>query len=228
VTPARPPRQSLLVEEVPLLTNETQRERIRAALMRYARFASFPLVLVHSFKEHIDEDMDGLLTEPLLRMPRVTCISCRPLARRFMTKALRRVVAAERLTTHLNAIIAEADGDLRQAMNALQFASSGMARSEPPTVRGRRTGRANKRKRTAVPAATKDTPSDASPLGEMPAAQRDTAVSLFSAVGRVVYNKSRLSVLPVQSSPRVDALLCGCASAVCVCGEWSLYMIVRM
>ena len=117
-----------------------------------------------------------------------------------LVKALAAVAAAERVDVDdagLAAIAAAAEGDVRCALASLQMFAAGRSGTEGGRARAEERGRPRSRKRKAPAAAPRggdDAASNPDPPDAAAAdgARRDRGLSVFHALGKILYNKRDL------------------------------------
>lgn len=128
-------KRIILVDDLPNTAHPVLRTSIHQTLLDYMTSLRqvCPLVLIittiplHSFSSHASDVVTLRSFLPVTLIPRITEMALNPIAPTFMTKALNRILDREstRFKTNRKAVIdkivQEADGDLRWAVNTLQF-----------------------------------------------------------------------------------------------------------
>ncbi|OQR81054.1 hypothetical protein ACHHYP_16824 [Achlya hypogyna] len=129
-----PPQQHVvLVEEWPAL-HEQHRSEVQRLLQRRlaARDHQYPIIVVFSDvheKKVTPASLGAVFSAEVVGSPLVHAIHCNPVAAGMMKKYLGRLAARERVAltpTQLGAIVEASHGDLRHAVNTLQFQRRGV------------------------------------------------------------------------------------------------------
>eukprot|EP00960_Hanusia_phi_P041883 755192-Hanusia_phi.AAC.4 len=131
--------QLILLDEVPYLHLEQQRNRLKAQLLDFFHHAKCLLVVTHT--DHQSNER-GLSAWPqcIFNLPGVQVIQMNPIAKTFLKKGVERVVSEARARLDKNAIetvVQWADGDMRSAINSLQVICAGMAKTTAPSWKSR-------------------------------------------------------------------------------------------
>lgn len=198
--PSTGSRRIILVEDVPNIAASKQlREDFHVAIRAYAcnPRARFPLVIIASEigSGWDDSDKDLVVTprtvlpmELRRELPRfcLTEIHFNEVAHTFLVKMLRKLADAERVhvgrnlgALELDAVANRSGGDVRCAINALQFMST-MLDTIPRAARVKEVGK--KKIEDRIREADKL-------LGGELAAGRESTLPLFHALGKILYNK---------------------------------------
>jgi len=183
----------ILVEDVPHIHTSEQREVIVSALRRICVASRSLCVIVHSDSQQSDTSAAMYdWPECIRRLPGVVQIKVNPVAMTFLKKALNRVLELSRLhvgAETVTAIAASADGDLRNAVNALQMWCAGQQKCLRPSKKSKVKG--------------KDGGSDGGAgAGGLACFSRDGGLTAFHSIGKILHNK-RLP-RPLPSFPRSD------------------------
>ena len=135
----------------------------------------------------------------VLEAAQATSISFNPITANNIVKALRAVLEREQLSlpeAALAAIAEQAEGDLHNALNTLQFVCTGQQPAPPPAAATKK-GRGTKRKAAGGTVGGKGeggsaptaTGGDGGEAAHVAFAGRDGMLSLFHALGKLLYNK---------------------------------------
>ncbi|KAL4424733.1 hypothetical protein ABPG77_000076 [Micractinium sp. CCAP 211/92] len=193
----------VLVDDLPHAAGPEQRRQIADALSDLAAGARFPVVVVATQTSGKTQQEKGLSAAAgtlqglhkelvaVLEAHQAATISFNPLTPTMIAKALRGILERERRAlpeADVLAIAEQSQGDLFNAISTLQFICTGVA----PTATAARAapksrGRGAKRKADAGTAAASAGGAEGEPrLGY---ALRDSTLSLFHALGKLLYNK---------------------------------------
>ncbi|ORX92916.1 Rad17-domain-containing protein [Basidiobolus meristosporus CBS 931.73] len=191
-------RKMVVIEDIPLLTSSTTKQHFHRALEKYILSPRFhyPLILIisdtytrsdaDSYKGRYLQDFTSVSTiipASILASPFVQRISFNPIAPTFLKKALKQIVDLEysqsqqQLTAKdVEAIVAQSNGDIRNALNGLQFLCLGdhIPEAIGPLVKNSK-GKAKFDK-------SKDPNS-------VPLFSKESNLNLFHAIGKILYNK---------------------------------------
>jgi cell cycle checkpoint protein len=206
--PMRP--TMVFIDDLPFTSDPEQRRRLARAISNLAKCARFPVVLFateasgRSQQDRSDKvapaGLPKELASALEAIPGVSTISFNPVTAINTAKCLREILKKENRTAsfpegHILALAEQSDGDLRNAINSLQFACTGVKPVlEQPAV-GRKQP-ASKRQKGAAGAGTSAaggrkkkvqmTENDVETVAFM---LRDTSLGLFHGLGKLLYNK---------------------------------------
>lgn len=119
----------LLIQELPKVHDDVGKERMQEILSQYLRYGRFPAVLVATTGDRADESaheaaLARLLSSEVVRSPSTRLLKVNPVNFTLMRKLLRRVAERESLlltSDHLDSIARSSAGDIRTALNTLQF-----------------------------------------------------------------------------------------------------------
>lgn len=151
----------LFVEDLPNIFTQQQKQRFQMELGRSLVTDPFrPIVFSISDDAGGQSPVRSLFGEDILSSPHVKVISFRPVTKKNTLHALRRIATAERLSDRfgdadLTAIAEIAEGDLRSAINSLQWLSSGTGDAADSPLRGtqgtKRKGKASAASKSSSP-----------------------------------------------------------------------------
>ena len=186
----------LLVEDVPYIHTAEQREVLVAAVRRVCLASRVLCIIVHSDSQEGGTSGRSDWPDCLLGLPALALIKINPVAVTFVQKALTRVLALAQLKVEsatLSAIAKSADGDVRNAVNALQMWSLGQ----------KKTSLNDKKKRKG---AQKESSAAGNAVGDAGTAGtlcfgRDAGLTLFHSLGKILHNKRLPRPLPSLHSP---------------------------
>lgn len=150
-------KKIVLIEDMPTFV-AYHPEDFWDTIKEYSKFGKFPIVMIMS-----DSSQGYRVPHQYLN------IAFNPIANTLLSKALKAIADAEKLSTDIASIVDAANGDLRNAILTLQFSSvtaSGMER-----VNGKRKKKAEK--------STK-------PIGVH---SKDKSLFIFHAIGKILYAK---------------------------------------
>ncbi|KAK9720091.1 RFC checkpoint protein Rad17 [Basidiobolus ranarum] len=191
-------KKIVVIEDIPLLSSATNKQHFHRALEKYILSPRYhyPLILIisdtfvrndtDSYNGRFNQDFTSVCTiipPSILKSPFVQRISFNLIAPTFLKKALKRILDLEYSqsshqldTNEVDAIVAQSNGDIRNALNGLQFICLGdqMPRSIGITIKDSK-GKTKFDK-------TKDPNS-------VPLFSKESNLNLFHAVGKVLYNK---------------------------------------
>lgn len=151
-------RSVVVVDELPWLGDAKLQGDFASLLNDYLLAAVQPVVFILDNDEAYS--FRRIASQEFLSSPKVTWTTLNPIAPTKMKKVLTSIAQKENPTISadvINAICEKSDGDLRQAINSLQFFSVGSRK----TRKSRKQSESN----------------------------RDPTLSLFHAVGKIMYNK---------------------------------------
>jgi len=218
--PMRP--TMVFIDDLPFTSDPEQRRRLARAVSNLARCARFPVVLFateasgRSQQERGDKTAPGGLPKELAQaleaISGVATISFNPITALNTAKVLRNVLKKESQVSgstffsegRIVAIAEQSGGDLRNAINSLQFACTGVKPvqqkrvvKQPAAKKQRRgtTGNAKTKKKEA-----RVTEEDVDTVAFM---LRDTSLGLFHGLGKLLYNK-RLPLVPAAGATEED------------------------
>jgi len=177
-------KRVILLEDLPntFSSSPAPLAAFRRAVQQHLTTGVHPIILIISETElRGDESYDSafnprkLLGPEMLEDPRVDAISFNPISKTSMLRVLRSVLLEE----HMEGVLTEGAvlklasmGDVRSALNGLQFSCRQLHQHHAKHGKRKRAGRA-----------------DMEPALLDGISGRDSAIGLFHAVGRVVHNK---------------------------------------
>ncbi|KAL4422561.1 hypothetical protein ABPG75_008758 [Micractinium tetrahymenae] len=197
----------VLVDDLPHAAGPEQRRQIAEALSDLAAGARFPVAVVATEMSGKAQQEKGLSAAAgtfqglhkelvaVLEAHRATTISFNPLTPTMIAKALRGILERQRRVlpeADVLAIAEQSQGDLFNAISTLQFVCTGMAPA-PAAAKAapKARGRGAKRKADAGSGAGKAAAAAEGAAAEARVgyAVRDSTLSLFHALGKLLYNK---------------------------------------
>eukprot|EP01127_Copromyxa_protea_P010500 TRINITY_DN2552_c0_g3_i1.p1 TRINITY_DN2552_c0_g3~~TRINITY_DN2552_c0_g3_i1.p1 ORF type:complete len:870 (+),score=101.98 TRINITY_DN2552_c0_g3_i1:253-2862(+) len=185
----------VVIEDIPNLHNITQQEQFVALVesIVYSKSTALgPVVFIVSDSTKENNAIMRLIPESLSEQnnPAVKMVRFNPVIQRTLMSVLKRIAEKEDLsvtTEGLQKIADNSNGDVRNAINSLQFSESKsdtkLLKGKEPVKRGR-----TKKKSSSVTASS----------------GKDASLSLFHALGKVLYNK-RLPATEALDGPRARA-----------------------
>ena len=190
-------RRLVLLDELPNTAvgdrSDELARQLQVLLRRALLVARFPIVLVlctgADSSSSLPKQLDNLLG-PDAQSCLVTSVQVNPVADMFLMKALKQVAAQERVdlpAAALSDLIAKANGDLRSAVHALQYLSTGRKRQGPPQQASKPASRSKKvlGKRALSEAAA--AAAGGSATAKTPEADsRDRFLDLFHSIGSIL------------------------------------------
>lgn len=192
----------VFIDDLPFVGDSEQRRRVAQAVSNLARSTLSPVVLFsteasgRSKQDQTERTAPGGLPKEVMAALEAvgsSTISFNPITDLNCAKVLRKVLQAEHRAlpeAHIIAIATQSGGDLRNAINSLQFACTGAApvALQPPAKRARGTGK----KKITVPSNSTSTAADVESVTFM---LRDASLGLFHGLGKLLHNRR----LPVPS-----------------------------
>ena len=193
-------RRLVLLDELPNTAGGDRSDelarQLRVLLRRALLVARFPIVLVlctgADSSSSLPKQLDNLLG-PDAQNCLVTSVQVNPVADMFLTKALKQVAAQERVdlpAAALSDLIAKANGDLRSAVHALQYLSTGRKRQGPPQQASKPASRSKKvlgKRALSEAAAAAAAAAGGSATAKTPEADsRDRFLDLFHSIGSIL------------------------------------------
>ncbi|KAH6941710.1 hypothetical protein HPB50_022876 [Hyalomma asiaticum] len=190
-------KRVVLVEDLPNIFIRDV-ESLHRVLRMCRRVAVAPLVFIIS--DSSDKLEHRLFPEALMRELDVTKITFNSIATTFVTKALcalldkavqSQAITHEPTADDIDSIVAASNGDIRSAINALEFFCSpqqsiGPVRSKP-AAKGQWNGACNKRRKKAP-----------KPDGPSCGIGRDVPLTLFHSLGKILHCKRKQPEGPKQ------------------------------
>ncbi|KAL4530792.1 hypothetical protein Ndes2526B_g09227 [Nannochloris sp. 'desiccata'] len=207
----------VFIDDLPFSSDPEQRRRVARAVSNLARCARFPIVLFgteasgRSQQDRSDKAApSGLpkeLAQALETIPGVATISFNPITALNTAKVLRDILKKESRGCgtslfsegHIVAIAEQSGGDLRNAINSLQFACTGVKSVQQkrsvkrPAAKRQRGGAGNAKTLKKGAGVTEH---DVDTVAFM---LRDTSLGLFHGLGKLLYNK-RLPLVPAAAA----------------------------
>eukprot|EP00908_Phaeocystis_cordata_P009483 Transcript_20263.p1 GENE.Transcript_20263~~Transcript_20263.p1 ORF type:complete len:641 (+),score=165.34 Transcript_20263:1-1923(+) len=186
-------RRLVLLDELPNTAgghhSDEQARQLQVLLRRALLVARFPIVLVlctgAESSTSLPKQLETLLG-PDAQSSFVSSVQVNPVADQFLTKAIKQIAAQERIdlpASALTSLVTKANGDLRGAVHALQYVSTGRTRqaAAPPASRSKKVlgKRALSDAASGSGVATK-----ASEVGGD--AERDRFLDLFQTIGSIL------------------------------------------
>ncbi|XP_042643852.1 cell cycle checkpoint protein RAD17 isoform X3 [Tyto alba] len=217
-------KKLILIEDIP---NQFYRDpsSLHEILRRFVRTSRCPLIFIISDNFHGDSNQRSLFPVEILEELCISNISFKPVAPTNMMKVLNRIAAAEALTnreknyaldkTSLELLCRGCSGDIRSAINSLQFLSMKDCSLEKEFWSKKKRSSRLKHEAVAVSKVGKKSKSDTSEDQEIQAiGGKDASIFLFHALGKIIYCKrepvseSEFPQLPAHLSEyRRDTLL---------------------
>ncbi|NWI89100.1 RAD17 protein, partial [Pitta sordida] len=213
--PSENDKKLILVEDIP---NQFYRDpsSLHGILRRFHHTSRCPLVFIISDNFSGDNSQRLLFPAEILEELCVSTISFKPVAPTNMMKVLQRISAAEVNRDReksqaldrasLELLCRGCSGDIRSAINTLQFSSVKDCSLEKEFWSRRKGSSRVKNEEAAVPKVRKKSQCDASEDQAMPAiGGKDASIFLFHALGKIIYCKRE----PVSGSesPQLPAHL---------------------
>ncbi|XP_026722454.1 cell cycle checkpoint protein RAD17 isoform X2 [Athene cunicularia] len=217
-------KKIILIEDIP---NQFYREpsSLHEILRKFVRRSRCPLIFIISDNFSGDSNQRLLFPTEILEELCISNISFKPVAPTNMMKVLNRIAAAEAITnreknytldrTSLELLCRGCSGDIRSAINSLQFSSMKDCSLEKEFWSRKKRISRLKHEAVAVSKVGKKSKSDTSEDQEIQAiGGKDASIFLFHALGKIIYCKrepvseSEFPQLPAHLSEyRRDTLL---------------------
>ena len=181
----------VLLEDVPHIHSADQRNALVAAVRQICLASRSLCIIVHSDSQH---DSFSSLDWPgcLLGLPALSLIKINSVAVTFVKKALNRVLGLAKLhidSDTVTAIANSADGDLRNAVNALQMWCAGQRlSSSSASKKCKGKGKEKKSGRAGGDGGAS--------VGGTSCYGRDAGLTLFHSLGKILHNKRLPRPLP--------------------------------
>ncbi|KAJ3136641.1 Cell cycle checkpoint protein rad17 [Geranomyces variabilis] len=204
-------RKVILIEDLPNISNLTTRNAIHSAIRTYVRSprTRYPVVFIVTdavtsdpTADRRDTDRDiitirTLIPSDLLTANLVKQISFNPIAPTYLTKALVRVADAQFRgraglrpdKAAIDAVVQSSEGDIRCAINALQFYALRKSQSSIAKETRRKTKRVAKSKTPGIS------------VGLDYVGRRELNPDMFHSLGRILYSKRVGDDDPAASQP---------------------------
>jgi len=167
-------------------------------LRRALETARFPMALIicsDSSTGGVARTLDTLLGATASQPHFVCHVSCNAIADTLLSKALRSIAAAEQLPVSpetVAQIVRASNGDLRHALNKLQFLATGAARAKPSSAKGSSKAKAPK----GAKGVAKGAPGAASLVGGSSDLQeRDRFRDVFHTIGKLLHAPAKRAKL---------------------------------
>ena len=221
----------LLLEDLPVGVDSPRLAAFRRMIRTFLETSRTPMVVVLTDEDGERPRVTKLLGRDLVAHPRLAEMTFKPVAKTFITAALKRVAAARNLllpAADVANIVERSHGDLRSAINALQFHFVGAAapagRSHGKLralLGGQRLAKTNKRKKRSK--GKKPRGKEAAGLAEADDAQasRDGSLSMFHSLGKVFHRRVHQDLAAIAAAtglpPAAYSLF---LHQVCGCGRW--------
>jgi len=189
----------VLIEELPAFVSKDP-TLLHEAVERFSRRRSaWPLVIIHSESSSQKKSMDSKKLFPPDVLAKVTSIAFNPVASTNLVKALSAIAMIESSygvrsfkipdKSAMTSLAASVNGDVRAAVNALQFAclnnlSSDYSQCFNASEAATKNSSQNKKRKTATAAPLAAASEASSSVGE-----KDSSFDLFHAMGKVLYCK---------------------------------------
>lgn len=210
----------IILKDIPLALNEEQRSKILEALGNIQKFSSCPIVIVttlsvpkgndtvsHSYSK--PKTSSGIASDvfSFLKGKGAQTIQFNPITELKISKYLKTILDKERLELSddiISAIARQSDGDLRHALNTLQFICAGLPRKWTKKSKRRKTG-------ASKLISVHETPFE--PCIMNLACSKDGSIGLFHGLGKLLYNKRRsnssaepmgVGIIPVLQRNEMD------------------------
>uniref|UniRef100_A0A8C3KM51 Cell cycle checkpoint protein RAD17 n=1 Tax=Calidris pygmaea TaxID=425635 RepID=A0A8C3KM51_9CHAR len=217
-------KKLILIEDIP---NQFYRDpsSLHEILRRFVRTSRCPLIFIVSDNFSGDSNLRLLFPTEILEELCISSISFKPVAPTNMMKVLNRIAATEASMnrekncaldrTALELLCKGCSGDIRSAINSLQFYSMKDCSLEKEFWSRKKRSSTLKSEAAAVSKARKKSKSDTSEDQEIQAiGGKDASIFLFHALGKIIYSKrepvseSEIPQLPAHLSEyRRDTLL---------------------
>ncbi|XP_068781677.1 cell cycle checkpoint protein RAD17-like [Struthio camelus] len=191
-------KKLILIEDIP---NQFYRDpsSLHEILRRFVRTSRCPLIFIISDNFSGDSNQRLLFPKEILEELCISNISFKPVAPTNMMKVLNRIATTEAITnreknyapdrTSLESICRGCSGDVRSAINSLQFSSMKDCSLED-NFRSRKKGSSTLKCEAAVSKARKKNKLDTSENQEIQAiGGKDASIFLFHALGKIIYCK---------------------------------------
>lgn len=196
---ASPLKRLILLEQLPYAHDSTQRNAFNDVMKEFLATSSFPLVFILSDENFGKTSVNKVFTHEVVTSPYVHMIHVNPVVTSTMARVLKSIIMKESLAVPaemLERIVENSCGDLRGAINALQFYS---LKDYRPTEEGsedeydsskRKTKKGAKKKKAKKKAkALRSAGKGASSKFGSMIGSRDMSYNLFRALGKICYNK---------------------------------------
>uniref|UniRef100_A0A3Q2YH24 RAD17 checkpoint clamp loader component n=1 Tax=Hippocampus comes TaxID=109280 RepID=A0A3Q2YH24_HIPCM len=157
----------------------------------FVKTSRFPLVFIVSNSPSADSSSRFLFPRELMEELHISNISFNPVAPTTMMKVLTRILTNEdgkvtnNYQTVLEMVCSGSSGDIRSAINNLQFASEALRGNHPLKSKVMAVSRSTLRK--------KSKPKNGQE-GQPPVGMKDTCLFLFRALGKILHCKSELAL----------------------------------
>lgn len=183
----------LLIDDLPVTTSDSvqKRERLQRIFSDASRFAPYPTVLIVSDSEKaIARTISSVLGYTFLSSPKIETIKVPAVTEATMIRTLRGVLRKEGISVsrhQLDGTIAASNGDVRAALNTLQFCVGKGSKKEVQLGDSQINvprDRKRKRVRSSIPA-TKQS------FRALPKVAQDATLGTYHAVSKILNNKRR-------------------------------------
>ena len=198
-------RRLVLLDELPNAHNDDISRQLQVLLRRALATARFPMALVlctgADSSTAMQKQLETLLG-PDAQSTLLTTVQVNPVADTLLTKAIKHVAAIERVDlppTALSSLVTQANGDLRSAFHALQYASAGRTRQGPPPK-----GKAlAKKARGGGQEATGGASSSSAPTDG--ATKSDRFLDLFHSIGSILNRPAKRAKASAKAAEAAGA-----------------------
>jgi len=210
-------RRLVLLDELPNTAgghrSDELAHQLQGLLRRALLVARFPIVLVlctgADSSSSLPKQLETLLG-PDAQNCLVTSVQVNPVADMFLTKALKVVAAQERVdlpATALSGIIAKANGDLRSAVHALQYLSTGRKRQGPQQLVSKPASRSKKLlgKRALSEEAAAAAAGGSTTAKTLEADHRDRFLDLFHSIGSILNRPAKRAKAATKVAVKAEA-----------------------
>jgi DNA polymerase III delta prime subunit len=193
----------IMVDELPHLSNQDQKERFHNIVSRFSAITRTPAIFVMSTHRSVQSTGSGrqssdetraqmYFTPEFIDGQRACEIKCPEANKTNLAKLLRGILALERQMQpgigknsecDLKTIVVKAKGDIRCAINILQFATVG------PNNQTARRGESHPINRSDKPKSKDMFAEQAIPMHISTEGRKDVQLDMFRALGKILYNK---------------------------------------
>eukprot|EP01125_Pyxidicula_operculata_P003567 TRINITY_DN1463_c0_g1_i1.p1 TRINITY_DN1463_c0_g1~~TRINITY_DN1463_c0_g1_i1.p1 ORF type:complete len:817 (+),score=129.60 TRINITY_DN1463_c0_g1_i1:23-2473(+) len=196
----------IVIEDLPHFHTQSQRQKFQDAVKNHILNSSVstPCVFINSDSGSGSNTVDFLFSKDVLNDPKVLVIKFNPIVVAEIKKCLNRIIESEidssELSTKLpsysqniESIAETCMGDIRSAINTLQFATSNIE-TKKQTNQPNKVTVTKTRKKAKKDTGSTTLVSSNNPSKDLFCTGRDFSLSLFHALGKVFYNKRLESV----------------------------------
>ena len=203
-------RRLVLLDELPNAHNDEISRQLQVMLRRSLATARFPMALVlctgADSSTSMQKQLETLLG-PDAQSALLTTVQVNPVADTLLTKAIKHVAAIERVDLPpmaLSSLVTQANGDLRSALHALQYASAGRTRHGPPP-KGKalaKKARGGGQEAASSAGSSSSSSSSASTDG---ATERDRFLDLFHSIGSILNRPAKRAKASAKAAEAIGA-----------------------